>query len=123
MHTGEMEKVLSPLNLYNILGDCFHGSKPEEYREAILRHGGASWPQPGTVSGPGLTLNIRKLGLNPPCIDTRIADIWLNHPDVRKAIHAGSVEDIGKWEMCSASISYEREIESTIHIHRKLMNK
>ena len=62
IHAGEMEKVLSPLNLYNILGDCFHGSKPEEFREAVLRHAGASWPQPGSVSGPGLALNFRNLG-------------------------------------------------------------
>ena len=117
-----MESTLSPLNLYDVLQDCFHGSKPEDYHQAVLGRGGA-WPLPGSASLPGLTLSFSNLGLNPPCIDTRIADIWLNNADVRKAIHAGSIQDIGKWEICSGKLSYTREIESTLPIYHRLMNK
>jgi|LauGreSBDMM110SN_4_FD.fasta_scaffold13855_2 hypothetical protein len=51
---------------------------------------------PGAPSRIGSALNYRHLGLNPPCVDTRVADIWLNDPEVRKAIHALPIEEIGR---------------------------
>ena len=90
-----MEGSLAGLNLYDVLQDCFHGSGPEAYTLALSQHRG-SWPMPAAASRPGPTLNYAHLGLNPPCTDTRLADIWLNDPEVRKAIHAAPVEQIGR---------------------------
>lgn len=100
---------------------------------------------PGATSRVGPVQNYGHLGLNPPCTDTRAADIWLNDPEVRKAIHASPIDEIARycvtcalvhcfwrrfqylyccrWEICSAKISYTREISSTIPIHRNLTLK
>ncbi len=40
--------------------------------------------------------------------------MWLNAPDVRAAIHAKPVEEIGHWTICSDKLSYMRVIHSLI---------
>ncbi|EFJ40593.1 hypothetical protein VOLCADRAFT_108101 [Volvox carteri f. nagariensis] len=83
-----------------------------------------------------------RLGITPPCTDSRLcdpgtarqqqvcraavqyrtvpytaADLWLNDPRVREAIHAESREAIGYWTLCSDKISYFRDHGSMIPIH------
>lgn len=60
------------------------------------------------------------LGHAPPCIDTRVADAWLNHPSVRRALHAEPASDIGEWTVCTDKITYVHDTGSMIPIHRSL---
>jgi len=126
---NQMLLELSDLNIYNVLGDCFHGLDPSEqdaHRQALLKakqEHGAQWPLLGSPSRPGLTRNYAHLGLTPPCTDARHADKWLNEPAVRQAIHAAPAEEIGKWQLCSGKISYMREISTMIPIHKWLLEK
>ena len=92
-----MDGSLAGLNLYDVLQDCFHSTpvSRENLRQAQTMYSG-TWPLPGASSRVGNVLNYAHLGINPPCTDTRLADIWLNDPATRKALHAASIEDIGR---------------------------
>ncbi|GIL64198.1 hypothetical protein Vafri_18178, partial [Volvox africanus] len=57
------------------------------------------------------------LSHTPICTDSRAADLWLNDPRVREAIHAAPTDDIGYWTLCSDKISYMRDHGSMIPIH------
>ncbi|GAX76569.1 hypothetical protein CEUSTIGMA_g4015.t1 [Chlamydomonas eustigma] len=122
----QLEGELSALNIYDVLQYCYHGSDPETAAKTehtlnkVYQDHRGQWPLPGSTSKPGSVLNFAHLGLNPPCVDARLSDAWLNHPDVRHALHAAPVEEGGRWELCSSRISYTRELETMIPIHRKL---
>ncbi|KAG2426414.1 hypothetical protein HYH02_014773 [Chlamydomonas schloesseri] len=142
---GRLSSNLAALNIYDTLQDCFHGdddastasaSASGRTPDALL--GGAVatqeqlaaagllgvWPLPGGAVRPGPVMNwahvqkrLGRLGLTPPCTDSRAADMWLNDPAVRQALHAQPLSAIGPWTLCSDKISYTRNHGSMIPIH------
>ncbi|GFR49252.1 hypothetical protein Agub_g11267, partial [Astrephomene gubernaculifera] len=73
----------------------------------------------GTDPGPRVSTPPPRppLSHSPPCTDSRAADLWLNDPSVRAAIHAAPASSIGPWTLCSDKISYTRTHGSMIPIH------
>lgn len=53
--------------------------------------------------------------------DDRVATVWLNNEEVRKALHALPVSNIGPWELCTLKIEYYADAGSMIPIHRFLI--
>ncbi|KAG2483710.1 hypothetical protein HYH03_017428 [Edaphochlamys debaryana] len=84
-----------------------------------------SWPLAGGVPRQGEEVlnwahvgrRLGLLGLTPPCTDSTAADLWLNDPMVRDAIHAAPKSAIGPWTLCSDKISYTRTHGSMIPVH------
>lgn len=60
------------------------------------------------------------LGHAPPCTDSRLAWYWLNTPEVRDALGAANVRDIGHWELCTDKIDYTHDTGSMIPVHTSL---
>lgn len=139
-----LAQEVSLLNIYDVLQDCYLGPVPEYDDDdqddshtllSAFKEHGVRWPLPGSTpfSAPGeaaegqlgaassKVLNWAHLGITPPCTDSRQAATWLNHPEVRKAIHAEPIAKIGKWQLCSDKISYTNEVSSTIPIHTSLV--
>jgi hypothetical protein len=50
----------------------------------------------------------------------READLWLNDPAVRKAIHAAPLDVTGPWTICSNRILYTADGGSMLPIHKQL---
>eukprot|EP00850_Spirogloea_muscicola_P003593 SM000014S00381 [mRNA] locus=s14:1000135:1004860:+ [translate_table: standard] len=55
-----------------------------------------------------------------PCFDDVVATLWLNDPDVRRALHARPAAEIGRWELCTQSLHYKHNAGSMIPKHRSL---
>jgi hypothetical protein len=55
--------------------------------------------------------------------DCREADLWLNDPEVRSALHAAPLELTGPWTVCSDRISYTADAGSMLPIHKELTRK
>uniref|UniRef100_A0A0V0HKD9 Putative ovule protein n=1 Tax=Solanum chacoense TaxID=4108 RepID=A0A0V0HKD9_SOLCH len=55
-----------------------------------------------------------------PCTDDRVATLWLNNADVRKAIHAEPATVIGPWELCTDKIDLSHDSGSMIPYHKNL---
>jgi hypothetical protein len=53
----------------------------------------------------------------------READLWLNDPEVRKAIHAAPLDVTGPWTICSDRILYTADAGSMLPIHKQLTRK
>ncbi|PNW71099.1 hypothetical protein CHLRE_17g746597v5 [Chlamydomonas reinhardtii] len=141
---GKLSANLAALNIYNTLQDCFHDGPASTTTSASASSSGGTpsllgtvsqeqlaaagllgvWPLPGGAVRPGPVMNwahvqkrMGRLGLTPPCTDSRAADMWLNDAAVRAAIHAAPVSAIGTWTLCSDKISYSRNHGSMIPIH------
>ena len=52
--------------------------------------------------------------------DDRVATVWLNNADVRKAIHAEQTTVIGPWELCTDKITMYHDSGSMIPYHKNL---
>eukprot|EP00878_Enallax_costatus_P028116 GHUV01030330.1.p1 GENE.GHUV01030330.1~~GHUV01030330.1.p1 ORF type:complete len:292 (+),score=52.53 GHUV01030330.1:86-961(+) len=61
------------------------------------------------------------LGHTIGCADRRHGLIYYNHPDVREAVHAASVEESGRWEPCSDVLHYTHTAGSMITVHKDLI--
>jgi hypothetical protein len=51
------------------------------------------------------------------------ADIWLNDPEVRAAIHAAPQDVTGPWQLCSDRIFYTSNGGSMLPIHSYLVRE
>uniref|UniRef100_A0A7R9V9E4 Carboxypeptidase n=1 Tax=Chlamydomonas euryale TaxID=1486919 RepID=A0A7R9V9E4_9CHLO len=127
---SHMMSQLSGLNIYNVLGKCYHGAHASESRAALeaarAENPRGVWPlSPGATPLAGLQSPpaVRtSLGYDPPCTDARVASAWLNDASVRRAIHAAPLDSAaGLWTLCQPRIAYMREIGSMIPIHRDLI--
>lgn len=56
-----------------------------------------------------------------PCIDDEVSVIWLNNPEVRKAIHTVE-KSVKEWSLCT-NIEYYHDTGSMIPYHKKLTSK
>ncbi|KAF6258886.1 peptidase S10, serine carboxypeptidase [Scenedesmus sp. NREL 46B-D3] len=128
---------LAGLNLYNVLEECHHsqhftpatdaaqadssGSSGSSLAALMAQPGQRTWPLTGVVrQGAQLRHWGQLLRHNPPCTQTREADLWLNDPEVRKALHAAPLEVTGPWTICSDRISYTADAGSMLPIHKQL---
>ncbi|CAN8270566.1 unnamed protein product [Cochlearia groenlandica] len=127
------------LNIYNILEPCYHdkslsasdiGSLPsslldlgntERLMPVRKRMYGRAWPF-GAVVRQGIVPTWPQIlaDASVPCIDDRVATVWLNDPAVRKAVHADKEEKIGQWKLCTGQIEYRHDAGSMIEYHRNL---
>jgi serine carboxypeptidase-like clade 1 len=57
-----------------------------------------------------------------PCIDSSVAENYLNRADVRTALHAEPVSKIGAWAICSDKINYTSVYSSVIPFYPTLMD-
>lgn len=49
--------------------------------------------------------------------------MWLDDPEVRKAIHAAPIEVTGAFQECTDKITYTHNLGSMIPIHKELMSR
>ncbi|KAG1668322.1 hypothetical protein FOA52_011219 [Chlamydomonas sp. UWO 241] len=128
-HYEKMVGALSGLNIYNVLGDCYHGPDPDAAATARAKLTAAraqnpgQWPlAPGSSSRVGKQLSFGglSLGHSPPCTDAVLAHAWLNNAHVRDAIHAAPTEVAGPWQLCSDRVDYVRELSTMLPIHMHL---
>ncbi|KAJ7295658.1 hypothetical protein O6H91_13G054800 [Diphasiastrum complanatum] len=135
---------LQGLNIYNILEPCYYepstmegeGSDKIQSKNfpklGINDHSlpigkamvGHPWPL-RSITKDGLIQNWYKLSDLQiiTCLDTHVADVWLNNASVRQALHALPEKLIGRWLVCSDRISYNFDAGSMIPIHRSLTSK
>lgn len=57
---------------------------------------------------------------NVPCIDTEALNIWLNNPDVQKALHVNMHRD-DQWSICSNVLKYTQQYDDMISIYPGLL--
>ncbi|GAB4817916.1 hypothetical protein N2152v2_004962 [Parachlorella kessleri] len=140
---------LSGLNIYGILESCYHGHNPYrqpaagrslqavsdgeqlhdeqppslEALQAAVR-GLRQWPLVGGAK-PGRVPGLAEMGLGhtPPCLDSREMWSFCNSREVREAIHAKPIEDIGRFDECTNGdrIHYNHNIPSMIPVHQDLL--
>eukprot|EP00879_Flechtneria_rotunda_P012708 GHRR01013270.1.p1 GENE.GHRR01013270.1~~GHRR01013270.1.p1 ORF type:complete len:474 (+),score=176.66 GHRR01013270.1:695-2116(+) len=133
---SEVDKDLSALNLYNVLEDCYLAKGTQQaqqddrqqqqqqqhlnrVRQLLQDH--TTWPVRGVVPQGAVVQNWQQLlGHNPPCTLSQEADVWLNNPAVRRALHAAPIQVTGKWTICSDRIHYTANGGSMLPIHRQL---
>lgn len=53
----------------------------------------------------------------------READMWLNDPAVREALHAAPKSMTGPWQLCSSRIHYRSDGGSMLPVHNDLVRK
>uniref|UniRef100_A0A383WG00 Carboxypeptidase n=1 Tax=Tetradesmus obliquus TaxID=3088 RepID=A0A383WG00_TETOB len=135
---------LAGLNLYNVLEECHHkqhfgthsttdssssssgssSSSSSSLAALMAQPQARAWPLTGMVrQGAQLQNWGQLLRHNPPCTQTREADLWLNDPEVRRAIHAAPLDVTGPWTICSDRISYTADGGSMLPIHKQLTRK
>lgn len=63
--------------------------------------------------------------LTHPChfLTCREADMWLNDPAVREALHAAPKSMTGPWQLCSSRIHYRSDGGSMLPLHNDLVRK
>lgn len=61
--------------------------------------------------------------LTTPAARISEADIWLNDPEVRKAIHAAPQDVTGPWQLCSDRIFYTANGGSMLPVHNFLVRE
>lgn len=49
--------------------------------------------------------------------------MWLDDPEVRKAIHAAPMEVTGAFQECTNKITYTHNLGSMIPTHKELMSR
>ncbi|KAL5057688.1 hypothetical protein RYX36_029292 [Vicia faba] len=143
---SKVHSIIHGLNRYDILEPCFYGDETEENRrnnsqlplsfrqlgktEKSLpvrkRMFGRAWPYGAIVkdgivpSWPELTSNSNTA---PPCTDDEIAMVWLNNPEVRKAIHTVEKSVVREWVLCTNQVIYNHNLGSMIPYHKNLTSK
>ncbi|KAJ7533561.1 hypothetical protein O6H91_13G054700 [Diphasiastrum complanatum] len=139
-----IDQDVQNLNIYDILEPCYHSSTtteaekskkvlPKSFRKlgktdrplpVRRRMFGRAWPLRSPVKD-GLVPNWYKLSdeQSVPCLDTHVADVWLNNASVRQALHALPEKTIGRWLICTDQITYNHDAGSMIPIHRSLTGK
>ncbi|GMN26109.1 hypothetical protein TIFTF001_001184 [Ficus carica] len=135
-----IQKVLDGLNVYDILEPCFHNPNVEEdgngnnslpisFRQLGIterplpvrkRMFGRAWPFRAPV-GDGIVTPWPQLISNfeVECTNDRVASVWLNDRNVRNAIHAAPVTEIGEWTIC-CELSFDHNAGSMIPYHKNL---
>ncbi|CAN4098617.1 unnamed protein product [Withania somnifera] len=138
---AEVDQAVKDLNVYDTLEPCYHSKEPsvittvnsklptsfrklgETKRPLPVRKRmfGRAWPFKAPVrEGHVPTWPEILNSLEVPCTDDRVATVWLNNEDVRKAIHADSTTATGPWELCTEKISLSHDSGSMIKYHRNL---
>eukprot|EP00118_Oscarella_pearsei_P028674 m.2674 g.2674 ORF g.2674 m.2674 type:complete len:460 (+) comp8839_c0_seq1:55-1434(+) len=97
-----------PVNIYNIYTPCVNDFVSEDSLENVII------PVPIRKNSP-----LRNVGLA-TCIDAGVSTDYLNTPEVRKALHVKSEEDIGKWKMCK-QIGYQGDVASVLVLYPNLI--
>ncbi|CAN4101160.1 unnamed protein product [Withania somnifera] len=139
---AKIDSDLYDLNIYDILEPCYHSKDPsgitsdnsklpmsfrklgETERPLPVRKRmfGRAWPFKAPVregrvpTWPELLNGL----LNVPCIDDRVATVWLNNEDVREAFHAEQTSVTGPWDLCTDNIIFSHDSGSMIKYHRNL---
>lgn len=140
---AKVDAAINDLNIYDILEPCYHSpasiiqlknmnlplsfrrlgetERPLPVRKRIF---GRAWPyrapvREGYVPTWPQILN----GGNVPCTDEEVADIWLNNEAVRKALHADSADEAGRWDLCTDRISFHHDAGSMIKYHKNLTSR
>ncbi|KAK6788303.1 hypothetical protein RDI58_016828 [Solanum bulbocastanum] len=138
---GKINRNVDDLNTYDILEPCYHNTVPDvttdnsrlpmsfrklgETKRSFpvrKRMFGRAWPYNAPVR-EGLVPSwpeVLKHTNYVPCISDRIATVWLNNEDVRKAIHAEPITVIGRWRLCSNKLIFTHDTGSMIPYHKNL---
>ncbi|CAL5191882.1 unnamed protein product [Lathyrus oleraceus] len=143
---SKIHSIIRALNRYDILEPCFYGDEKEENHkhnpklplsfrqlgktEKSLpirkRMFGRAWPYGAIVQDgivPSWPQLISNLNTAPPCTDDEIAMVWLNNPDVRKAIHTVEKSVVSEWVLCTSKVIYHHDLGSMIPYHKNLTSK
>ncbi|RHN45687.1 putative carboxypeptidase C [Medicago truncatula] len=153
LHHSHITNDIQGLNVYDILEPCYHGGEnktsnsklPLSFRQLgktdkslpiRKRMFGRAWPYRAIVKDgfvPSWPELVSNSDTAPPCIDDEVAMVWLNNPQVRRAIH--TVENlivfivikqksvVKGWTLCTDQIKYKHDTGSMIKYHKKLTSK
>lgn len=103
----------SGINYYGIYNKCFTPkSEPRVQRTLGLMFNNI----PGVHQQDMLSQN---LNAEVPCIDSVGAEVYLNRPEVRKALHISSLSE--KWTICSDILEYNRTLETIIPLYPNIL--
>ncbi|WIA44590.1 hypothetical protein OEZ86_007312 [Tetradesmus obliquus] len=100
-----LEAAMGAVNQYDITAPCFQPAAAAARRASSSSSSSSSGMLRHTIS----------------CADRRHALIYYNSAAVRAAIHAGSLEQAGRWEPCSDVLHYTHTAGSMIPVHRELV--
>jgi len=94
-----MSSQVGYVNIYDIYTDCVNSGS-----DLLDGHR----PKVGKRPPNALERRMQELGLGGPveCLDGGAAQAWLDQTNVRTALHAKSVADIGPWELCTNKLKY-----------------
>eukprot|EP00257_Ricinus_communis_P003060 XP_002514833.2 serine carboxypeptidase-like 20 [Ricinus communis] len=138
----KVNNAVDQLNIYDILEPCYHGNGlfgnarlPDSFRTlgkqirslpVRKRIFGRAWPFRAPVL-QGLVLSwpqlLSNMNIKVPCVNDEIATAWLNNEEVRKAIHAGSDSEIGRWELCTGKLQYWHDAGSMLQYHKNITSE
>ncbi len=116
-----VDDALAGLNLYDTLEDCV-GRGDAASPTLPLPTVGRAWPLRATLPPLGSRVpNWAQLGVSVPCMDTSLAEAWVNAPSVRAALHAAPLVHTGPFAMCSDAIEYTHDAGSMLPVHAELL--
>ncbi|XP_061350302.1 serine carboxypeptidase-like 20 [Gastrolobium bilobum] len=132
------------VNIYDILEPCYHDEETEKNKSSYhklpisfrqlgktdrpmpvrKRMFGRAWPLRAPVKD-GIVPTWPQLSNDPsvPCTDDEVATLWLNNPEVRRAIHTVEKNVVSDWQLCTDQIEYNHDTGSMIKYHEKLTSK
>lgn len=104
----------SGVNFYNLYGTCEHASVPK-YKQSL----DLLFQKVHLLKSKRPHLQKSKYHANVPCIDSDGADIYLNLPEVQKALNV--ITQHGReWAICSHILSYERQFDTMRPVYDQL---
>jgi len=96
----QMYQEIGNVNIYDIYKSCYNG--------------------PDFLSYSPLQLASNAVLAEVPCINSVAATNYLNNDTVRSAIHALPTSDIGRWEICSNKVIYQKLYSSVLPAYETL---
>eukprot|EP00466_Bigelowiella_natans_P013332 jgi/Bigna1/39639/e_gw1.34.17.1 len=86
-----LQKVVGPLNLYNVYGECIHGLPPSSDEEDASSSSSKTFHKAPLHSQLGLSA----------CLDSIAASAYVNRPEVIKAMHVKPIDFT--WATCASA--------------------
>ncbi|XP_061350301.1 serine carboxypeptidase-like 20 isoform X2 [Gastrolobium bilobum] len=141
---SKFDEDIGGVNIYDILEPCYHDEETEKNKRSYhklpisfrqlgqtdrpmpvrKRMFGRGWPLRAPVKD-GIVPTWPQLSndIPAPCDDDdEVATLWLNNPEVRRAIHTVEKNVVSDWQLCT-DLEYNHDTGSMIKYHKKLTSK
>jgi serine carboxypeptidase-like clade 1 len=108
-YINDAANLVSGLNIYDIYDLCYDQTieEPSRLLDPFYR-----------IQQRRRDAKAEKIGSNPPCVDSSVADAWINQDSLRTAVHALPVSQL-QWTICSDVLDYTTLYSTVIPIHQQ----